>query len=378
FRAGIGARGRELRESWEGRRDAYRESHPDLADALEQMQRNELPKGWDAALPSFPADESGLATRESSGKVLNAIAERYPWLVGGAADLSSSTKTDLKFDGAGNFEPGGYGGRNLYFGVREHSMGSIVNGLVLSKLRAYGSTFLIFSDYMKPAIRLAALMELPVIHVFTHDSIGLGQDGPTHQPIEQLIGLRSIPGLIDMRPADANEVAEAWRTVIPLKRQPACFVLSRQKLPTLDRGRYASAKGVARGAYVLGDAEGGEPEVILIGTGSEVALCVEAYEQLTAEGVRARVVSMPSWKLFEQQDETYRHTVLPPQVKARVSVEEASTMGWERFVGMDGAKIGMHTFGSSAPLKDLMKKFGFTPDKVVEAAKAQIEKWRNA
>ena len=325
-------------------------------------------------LPVFPADAKGVATRDSSGKVLNAIAPHYPWLIGGAADLAPSTKTRLLFEGAGDLEADTPGGRNMHFGIREHAMGAIVNGLALSKMRAFGSGFLIFSDYMKPPIRLSALMELPVIYVFTHDSIGVGEDGPTHQPVEQLVALRSIPGLITLRPADANEVVEAWRIVIGLKHQPACLVLSRQPLPTLNRTRFAPAAGVARGAYVLADAKGGKPAVILIGTGSEVSLCVGAYEALTREGIAARVVSMPSWELFEQQNQAYRDSVLPPDVTARVSVEQASIIGWDRYVGMNGGKIGMHTFGSSAPLKDLLTKFGFTPDKVIAAAKDQIAK----
>lgn len=374
FRSGIGRRGQELRAIWLDRIEAYRAKHPDLAEQLERMQKRELPDGWDVDLPSFGADSKGLASRDSSAEALNAIAAHYPWLIGGAADLAPSTKTRLTFEEAGDFEADKYGGRNLHFGIREHAMGAIVNGLALSKIRAFGSTFLIFSDYMKPPIRLSALMELPVIFIFTHDSIGLGQDGPTHQPVEQLIALRAIPGLITLRPADANEVVEAWRAVIRLKHQPACLVLSRQPLPTFDRTRYASAEGVARGAYVMADADNGKPAVILIGTGSEVGLCATVYETLKQEGVPARVVSMPSWELFEQQDQNYRDSVLPPDVMARVSVEEGSVIGWDRYVGDGGAKIGMHTFGSSAPIKDLLTKFGFTPDKVLAAAKEQIAK----
>src|SRR5450759_2481822 len=377
FRAGIGQRGRELRATWLARMEGYRAEHPDLADQFERMQKRELPDGWDADLPSFLTDSKGLASRDSSSKVLNAIASRYPWLIGGAADLAPSTKTRLTFEAAGDFEADKYGGRNFHFGIREHAMGAIVNGLALSKVRAYGSTFFIFSDYMKPAIRLSALMELPVITIFTHDSIGLGQDGPTHQPVEQLIALRAIPGLITLRPADANEVVEAWRVIIGLKHQPACLVLSRQPLPTFDRKRYASAAGVARGAYVMADAENGKPAMILIGTGSEVSLCVEAYETLKQDGIPARVVSMPSWELFEQQDQAYRNSVLPPDVTARVSVEAGSVIGWDRYVGMTGARIGMQTFGSSAPITDLLKKFGFTPEKVLVAAKEQIAKHRS-
>ena len=377
FSAGIGQRGSELRATWSTSMETYRAKYPDLANQIEQMQKRKLPDGWDTDLPSFPADSKGLASRDSSAKVLNAIASRFPWLIGGAADLAPSTKTLLTFEAAKDFEADTHGGRNLHFGIREHAMGAIVNGLALSKIRAYGSTFLIFSDYMKPALRLSALMQLPAITVFTHDSIGLGQDGPTHQPIEQLIALRAIPGLITLRPADANEVAEAWRVIIGLKHQPACLVLSRQPLLTFDRKHYAAAAGVARGAYIMADAEGGKPAVILIGTGSEVALCVEVYEKLKQEGIAARVVSMPSWELFEQQDQAYRDSVLPPGITARVSVEAGSVIGWDRYVGMTGARIGMHTFGSSAPIKDLLKKFGFTSEKVLAAAKEQIAKHRS-
>jgi transketolase len=372
FRAGVGQRGRQLREGWAGRLGAYRVDHPGLAEEIERMQKRELPDAWDAGLPVFPADAKGTASRDASAQVLNALARNYPWLIGGSADLAPSTKTRLTFEGAGDLEAGSPGGRNLHFGVREHAMGAVLNGLALSKIRAYGSTFLTFSDYMKPPMRLAALMELPVVYVFTHDSIGLGEDGPTHQPVEQLVALRAIPGLITLRPADANEVAEAWRVVVALKHQPACLVLSRQALPTFDRERYAGAAGVGRGAYILADAENGRPSVILIGTGSEVALCLRAYEALEAEGIPARVVSMPSWELFEQQDSAYRERVLPPEVTARVSVEMGSVIGWDRYVGATGTKIGMHTFGSSAPLKDLLQKFGFVPERVLEAAKAQI------
>jgi transketolase len=376
FQAGIGQRGRQLREEWAALFERYRSAHPELADQIERMQRRELPQGWDADLPKFPADDKGIASRDSSGLVLNALARRYPWLIGGAADLAPSTKTRLTFEGAGDLSPENPGRRNLHFGVREHAMGAIVNGLALSKIRAFGSGFLIFSDYMKPPIRLAALMELPVIYVFTHDSIGVGEDGPTHQPVEQLIALRSIPGLITLRPADANEVVEAWRVITQLRHQPACLILSRQALPTFDRTRYAPASGLARGAYVMADARDGLPEVILIGSGSEVQLCVQVYEELTREGTRARVVSMPSWELFEQQDQAYWDSVLPPAVTARVAVEQASVIGWDRYVGRFGAKIGMHTFGSSAPLKDLLTKFGFTPDQVLAAAREQIAKAR--
>jgi transketolase len=372
FRDGIGRRGRELREAWISLFENYREHYPELADQIERMQRRELPDGWDRGLTPFVADSKGIATRDSSGKVLNAIASHYPWLIGGAADLAPSTKTRLTFEGAGDLEADSPGGRNLHFGVREHAMGAILNGLALTKIRAFGAGFLIFSDYMKPPIRLAALMELPVIYIFTHDSIGVGEDGPTHQPVEQLIALRSIPGLITVRPADANEVVEAWRVIIPLKHQPACLILTRQPLPTLDRTRFASASGLSRGAYVLADAPDGKPQVILMGSGSEVILCIDAYEKLKREGVAARVVSMPSWELFEQQDQSYRDSVLPPDITARVSVEMDSLIGWDRYVGSTGAKVGMNTFGSSAPLKDLLRKFGFTPTSVLAAAREQI------
>ena len=372
FAGKFGARGKKLRAEWTALFERYRREYPDLADACERMQRRDLPDGWDRDIPVFPADPKGIASRDSSARVLNAIAPRLPWLLGGAADLAPSTKTRLTFTGAGDFEDDDFGGRNFHFGIREHAMGAICNGMSVSKLRPYGSGFLIFSDYMKAPIRLSALMELPVIYVFTHDSIGVGEDGPTHQPVEQVVGLRGIPGLIVLRPADANEVAEAWRVVLGLQHQPACLILSRQNLPTLDRTRFAAANGVSRGAYVLADAGGGPPEVILIATGSEVALCIEAYEKLMAEGIRGRVVSMPSWELFELQDAAYREEVLPPAVTRRVAVEQASTLGWERYAGARGAIIGMKTFGASAPLKELLVKFGFTPDQVYAAAKEQL------
>jgi transketolase len=377
FAGRIGQRGRELREAWVSLMQRYRSEHGALAEELERMQRHELPPGWDQAIPSFPADAKGIASRDSSAKVQNAIAPHLPWLIGGSADLAPSTKTLITGEGAGDLEAGNPGGRNLHFGIREHAMGTVCNGLALTMLRAYGSGFLIFSDYMRPAIRLSAIMELPTLWIFTHDSIGVGEDGPTHQPVEQLISLRAVPGLITMRPCDANEVAEAWRALLQMKKQPVCLILSRQPLPTLDRQRYAAAAGLAQGAYVLADPPGGEaPEVILIGTGSEVSLCVQAYEELTAQGVRARVVSMPSSELFERQDESYRARVLPTEVIARVAVEQATTIGWERYVGLTGAKIGMHSFGASAPLKELLGKFGFTPEKVAEAARDQIARSR--
>ncbi|MGD9508717.1 MAG: transketolase [Geminicoccaceae bacterium] len=373
FQDGIGRRGRELREAWATTLERYRGEHPDLAHELDLMLRHELPEGWDRDIPSFPADTKGLASRDSSAKVLNAVAPRIPWLVGGSADLAPSTKTRLTFAAAGDLEAGNYGGRNMHFGIREHAMAAICNGMALSWLRSYGSSFLIFSDYMRPSIRLSALMELPTIWIFTHDSIGVGEDGPTHQPVEQLIGLRAVPGLITIRPADANEVAAAWRTLLAMATQPVCLILSRQALPTLDRDRLAPAGGLARGAYVLADPPGGAPpDVILIGTGSEVALCVQAYDELSAQDQRVRVVSMPCCELFERQDEAYRAEVLPPEITARVSVEQATTIGWERYVGLTGAKIGMHSFGASAPIKALQDKFGFTPEKVAEAARQQI------
>jgi len=372
FEAGIGQRGHELHSKWVKMFAAYAEQYPDLATQLDQIQNGELPNGWDKGLPTFPADAKGGATRESSGKVLNAIAEKVPWLIGGSADLATSDKTRLKFESAGDFQAGKYAGRNLHFGVREHAMGAAINGLVVSKLRAYTGTFFNFSDYMKPAIRLAALMEIPAIFIYTHDSICLGEDGPTHQPIEQLATLRAVPHLVLLRPGDSNEVVEAWKVIMRLKNQPAALVLTRQALPTLDRSKYASAEGVSKGAYVLADSAGGKPDVILVGTGSEVSLCVAAHEQLQASGVKSRVVSMPCWSIFDAQPQSYQDQVLPPAVKARVSVEAGATLGWSKYVGPTGTMVGMHSFGASAPLKDLLKKFGFTPEKVVEAAQQAI------
>ncbi|MEP6643765.1 MAG: transketolase [Acidobacteriaceae bacterium] len=374
FRQGIGKRGHELQASWKKLFADYSKQNPELAEQINRMQRRELPDGWDKNLPTFPADAKGVATRESSGKIISLLGESIPWLVGGSADLATSTKAVLKSENAGDFQANNYAGRNLHFGVREHAMGAAVNGLAVSKLRAYGGTFFNFSDYMRPSIRLAALMELPCIFIYTHDSIGLGEDGPTHQPVEQLASLRAVPGLIVMRPADANEVVEAWKVIVQLKHEPVALVLSRQNLPTFDRTKYGSASGVAKGAYILADAANGKPQVILMGTGSEVSLCIQAYEKLTAEGIGARVVSMPSWEIFEKQDASYRDKVFPPEIKARVSVEQAATFGWSQYVGSTGKTIGMHTFGSSAPLKDLLNKFGFEPDKVVEAAKETIAK----
>ena len=372
LRDGLGKRGRELRQAWLTRSEDYEQQHADLADHLHRMQHRQLPDGWDRDLPAFPGDPKGMAGRDASAKVLNAIAKNLPWLIGGAADLAPSTKTRLTFDGAGDLTAENPGGRNMHFGIREHAMGAVLNGMSLSKLRPFGSTFLIFSDYARPAIRLSAIMEIPTIYVFTHDSIGVGEDGPTHQPIEQLASLRAIPGLITIRPADANEVVEAWRVIMKLQHQPATLVLSRQAIPIFDRSRYAAASGVARGAYVLADVEDGKPDLLLLASGSEVSLCVEAFERLTSEGIRARVVSMPSWELFELQDQSYRDGVLPPEVTARVSVEQAGMFGWERYVGSTGTRIGMKTFGASAPLKELQKKFGFTSEHVVEAARVQL------
>ncbi|WP_163999078.1 transketolase [Pyxidicoccus caerfyrddinensis] len=372
FQERMGNRGKQLRTEWMQRFEEYRKQFPDLADQLERMQRRDPPQGWDSELPTFPADAKGMATRESSGKVLNAVAKHYPWMVGGSADLNPSTKTYIT--GSESMKPGEYSGRNIHFGVREHAMGSIVNGLCLSKLRGYGATFLIFSDYQRPAIRLSALMELPALHIFTHDSIGLGEDGPTHQPVEQLASLRAIPGIIVMRPGDANEVVEAWRVIGEQRKHPVVLVLTRQPVPTFDRSKFGAASGVKRGGYVLVDAEGGKPEVILIGTGSEVSLCVDAYEKLKAQGIKARVVSLPSWELFEQQPQEYQDSVLPPSVKARVAVEKAAAFGWERWVGHAGNVIAMRSFGASAPIKDLQQKFGFTVDNVVQVSKDTIAK----
>jgi transketolase len=369
FQELMGQRGRSERDAWMAKFGEYSREYPELAEHLFKMQKRQLPEGWDTDIPNFPADEKGMGGRDPSSKVQNAIAKRVPWLIGGSADLAPSTKTRLTFEGAGDFSATDYSGRNFHFGIREHAMGSILNGMSLSKARVYGSGFLIFSDYMRAPIRLSALMEIPVIYIFTHDSIGVGEDGPTHQPVEQLISLRAIPGLIVLRPGDANEVAEAWRAIMQFRHEPVCLILSRQNMPTLDRTQYAPASGVAKGAYILADTKDGDPDVILLGTGSEVGLCVTAYEQLTKEGIKARVVSMPSWELFDHQSQEYRDRVLPPNVKPRVSVEQASTFGWERYAGRS---IGMRTFGASAPLKELQKKFGFTPDAVVAAAKEEI------
>ena len=374
FQAGIGKNGESAHQEWVKLFGAYRAKYPDLAGEIDQMQRRELPAGWDRNLPVFPADPKGMAGREASGKVLNVLAQNVPWFLGGSADLGPSNKTTLTFQGAGHLQADTPGGKNIHYGIREHAMGAVVNGLSLSKLRAFGATFFIFSDYARPAMRLSALMELPTIFVFTHEAMGDGEDGPTHQPVEHLPSLRAIPGLVLLRPCDANEVVEAYRYVMQLRHKPAVLALSRQPLPTLDRSKYASASGVAQGAYVLADAPGGKPEVILIASGSEVSLAVDAHEKLLAQGIRSRVVSMPSWDIFEHQPKEYRDSVLPPEVTARVAVEQASTFGWERYVGNSGQVIGMNTFGASAPLKELQKKFGFHPEGVVAAAKKQLDR----
>jgi transketolase len=368
FADGIGKRGARARREWEARFAGYREQFPQLATEIDQMQRRELPAGWDRDLQSFPADPKGIAGRDASGQVLNALAKNIPWFLGGSADLGSSNKTTLKFPDAGDFEAETPGGRNFHFGIREHAMAAIVNGLSLSKLRAFGATFLIFSDYARPAIRLSALMELPTIFVFTHDAMGDGEDGPSHQPVEQLVSLRAVPGLVVFRPADANEVVETYRYIMQLRHEPAAIALSRQPLPTFDRRKYASAAGAARGAYVMADAPGGPPEIILIASGSEVSLVVAAHETLMAQGIRSRVVSMPSWDVFEHQPPSYRDDVLPPTVKARIAVEQGSVLGWDRYAGAAGRIIGMKTFGASAPLKELQHKFGFEPERVVTTA----------
>ncbi len=372
FRKGVGKRGKELRDAWFARIGEYKAKYPELADQLYRMQHRQLPEGWDKDVPSFAPDAKGMATRDASGKVLNALAKNVPWLMGGSADLGPSCKTRLTFDGAGEFEADNPGGRNLHFGIREHGMAAALNGMALVKVRAFGSTFLIFSDYARAAIRLSALMELPVIYVFTHDSIGVGEDGPTHQPIEQVASLRAIPGLIVLRPADANETVEAWKVIMKLHHEPAALILTRQAVPTIDRSKYAAASGLARGAYVLADVPDGKPDVLLLATGSEVVLCLEAHERLKAEGIKSRVVSIPSWELFDDQPQEYRDHVLPPDVTARVSVEKASTFGWAKYAGASGHRIGMRSFGASAPLKDLVKKFGFSAEQVVAAAKEQL------
>ena len=374
FQAGIGARGSALHRAWWAQFDGYRRQYPGLADQGYRMLRRELPDGWDKGWPEFSAGKA-VATRDASGQALNTLAKHVPWLLGGSADLGPSCKTRLTFEGTGDFSAQNPSGRNLHFGVREHAMGAILNGLSLSKIRPFGSGFLIFSDYGRAAIRLSALMEIPVIHVFTHDSIGVGEDGPTHQPVEHLASLRAIPGLITLRPADANETVEAWRMIAEFRHEPVALILTRQAVPTLDRTKHAAAEGVRRGAYILLDADDKQPEVLLLATGSEVALCVDAYDLLKEQGIKARVVSMPSWEIFEhycRDHPDYREQVLPESVTARVSVEKGSTLGWARYVGRRGHSIGMETFGASAPLKELQKKFGFTLENIIAAAKQQI------
>ena len=370
FTEGVGARGAKARREWTELFAAYRANEPELAEAIDRIERRELPAEWDRNLPVFPADPKGIAGREASGKVLNVLAQNIPWLIGGSADLGPSNKTILA--GVGDFQANNRSGRNLHFGIREHAMVAIVNGLCQSGLRAYGATFFIFSDYARPAMRLSALMELPAIFIFSHDAMGDGEDGPTHQPVEHLASLRAIPGMITIRPGDANEVVEAYRYIMRLRHAPAVLALSRQALPTLDRSKYASASGVAHGAYVLAEAPGKGPEVILIASGSELILAVEAHEKLVADGIRSRVVSMPSWEIFENQTRKYRKSVLPEDVTARVAIEQASTFGWERYAGASGRIIGMETFGASAPLKALQKKFGFEPERVVSFAKEML------
>jgi transketolase len=369
FVAGVGARGAQAHRKWQDLLATYRSKFPELAAEIDQMQRRELPAAWDANLPVFAADAKGIAGRDASGQVLNVLAQNVPWFLGGSADLGPSNRTTLKYPGAGDFQAGSPTGKNLHFGIREHAMSAIVNGLSLSKLRPFGATFVIFSDYARGAIRLSALMELPTLFVLTHDAMGDGEDGPTHQPVEHLASLRAIPGLTLFRPGDANEVVEAYRYIMQLRHRPAVLALSRQALPTLDRTKYAPASGVARGAYVLADAPGGKPDIILIATGSELSLAVQAHETLVSQGIRSRVVSMPSWDVFESQSQEYRDSVLPPAIEARVAIEQASTFGWDRYVGRKGRVIGMHTFGASAPLKELQTKFGFEPERVVAVAK---------
>jgi len=374
FQQRIGTRGAQDRTKWEALFADYAKKYPDMAEQLNRMQKRELPDGWDKNLPSFPADAKGMATRESSGKTLNVLAQHIPWMMGGSADLAKSNKTNLTFEGAGEFFPVNFEGRNVHYGVREHGMGAATNGMTLSGLRAYCATFFNFSDYMRASMRLAALMEIPVLFIFTHDSIGLGEDGPTHQPVEQLAGFRAMPNMWVFRPGDANEVVEAYKSALQREDGPSSLVLTRQAIPTLDRTKYAPASGAAKGGYVVADADGGKPEVILLATGSELQWAVGAYEKLKSEGIKARVVSMPCWELFDQQDASYKESVLPSSVTARVSVEMAATLGWERYIGMNGKAVGMHTFGASAPIKDLLKRFGFDTEHVVAAAKELLGK----
>jgi len=374
FKNNMGKRGRELREAWFKKYEEYKIKFPELAIHLEKMQKRELPDGWDKGLPVFPTSKEGIATRVSSGQVLNILAKNIPWLMGGSADLAPSTKTRLLFEGAGDFTSKSYNGRNFHFGIREHAMASILNGMSLSKIRPFGAGFLIFSDYARAAIRLGAIMEIPVIHIFTHDSIDVGEDGPTHQPVEQLLSLRAIPGLLVMRPGDSNELVEAWKIIMQIRHEPVVLCLTRQNLPTVDRTKFGSATGTSHGAYILADSPDHNPQVIFIGSGSEVSLCLDAYEQLTSKGVKARVVSFPCWELFEKQTQEYKDSVLPPKITARISVEKGSTLGWERYIGKEGVAIGMSSFGASAPIKELHKKFGFTVENLVNVAHKLIGK----
>ena len=374
FKNGVGKRGAEFHAAWNTKFAEYKKQFPQLAAQLDCMLAGKLPDGWDKNLPNFPADPKGMATRESSGKTLNALAANIPWMMGGSADLAKSNKTNLTFEGAGDFFPDAYHGRNVHFGVREHAMGAAVNGMTLTKLRAFSATFFNFSDYMKPSMRLGALMEIPAIYIFTHDSIGVGEDGPTHEPVEQVAGFRAMPNMLVFRPGDANEVVEAYKIAMQHTHGPSTLVLTRQAMPTFDRTKYGAVSGVAKGAYVLADAPGGKPDVILMASGSEVGLIMSASEKLAAEGIKARVVSMPSWELFEKQDAAYRESVLPASVTARVSVEMQSVLGWDRYAGPKGKIIGMRSFGASAPLKDLLKKFGFEVENVIAAAKEVLGK----
>jgi transketolase len=380
FSANLGARGARLRKEWELLFTRYQRQYPDLADQIKQIATRGLPEGWEKALPTFAPSATGISTRDVSGKLLNALAEKIPWLIGGAADLAPSTKTRLTLEFAGDFQPdgplGNYRGRNLHFGIREHAMCAIVNGMTLTGLRAYGSGFLIFTDYARGSIRLSSLMDLPVLHVWTHDSICVGEDGPTHQPIEQLVSLRAIPGMLVIRPSDANEMVEAYRLALSLKNRPVAMICTRQPLPIVDRTRYGKANGLIKGGYILADPPDGKPDVILIGCGSEIGLCMQACERLTAENIKARVVSMPAWNLFDEQDQNYQDSVLPPSIRARVTVEEASPIGWGRYAGQDGVVLGMRTFGMSAPMKIVAEHFGFTPEHVVTAAKETLARSR--
>jgi transketolase len=371
FSAAISGRGKRLRDEWEQMFARYRIAYPELASAIDALRKGRLPSGWEAELPSFEADPKGMASRDAGGKVLNAIADKAPWLVGGAADLAPSTKTEVK--DAPSLEAATPGGRNMHFGIREHAMGAIANGMALTYLRPYTGTFMVFSDYMRPPIRLAAIMELPVIFVFTHDSIGVGEDGPTHQPIEHLAALRAIPGLNTIRPGDANETTVAWKVALATPSNPTALIFSRQPIPTLDRAKYAAASGLEKGGYILADCTG-EPDIILIGTGSELPLVAAVQERLTNEGVKCRTVSLPSWFMFEKQDQAYRESVLPPGVRARLAVEQGGSLGWDRYVGHDGATVTMSTFGASAPIAKLQEKFGFTVDSVCKVARDLMEK----